>query len=264
MRRPFRPDVGPVKIVHVGHHKVASVWFDNVLTDVAGHFGLSFVSSYLPIVETADEDADLSRLVAGDVVLIMHSRHFRDDVFAPSAIRGSHIVRDPRDVAVSGYRYHLWTTEKWVHAPRKQLGGMSYQQHLKSLPEPEGLLAEIEWTCASIVAEMRMWDYGRSNFLEMRYEDLIVDEDNWFERLFRHYGFTERAVESSVQIARRHSFRAKTGRSVGEVGGDSHLRSGKPGQWRAEFNEEHVALFKRLGNDVLVRLGYENDDSWTV
>jgi hypothetical protein len=111
---------------------------------------------------------------------------------------------------------------------------------------------------------MRKWDYDRPNFLELKYEDLIENEEAEFERLFAHYGFTDRAITSALQIAQRHSFKAKTGRSVGEVGGNSHLRSGKPGQWREEFNDEHVALFKQLNNDVLIKLSYEKDDTWTI
>src|SRR5437764_11863139 len=111
---------------------------------------------------------------------------------------------------------------------------------------------------------MRNWNYDRTNFLEMQYEDLIEDEEGGFQRLFEHYGFTDRAVASALQITKRHSFKAKTGRALGEVGGESHLRSGKPGQWRQEFNDEHVALFKKLSNDVLIKLGYEKDDAWTV
>jgi hypothetical protein len=270
LRSPFRPEVGRAPIVHAGYHKVASVWFENVLSDVAGHYALTFSSTHLPFVDRDPSDLATARSETGprpcigDVTLFMQSRHFRDELFGGGAIRGSHIVRDPRDVAVSGYRYHLWTDEAWVHVPRKWFDGMSYQEKLRSLPEHEGLLLEVERTCRWTVADMRAWDYTRRDFLELRYEDLIEDEDAGFERVFRHYGFTDEAVAASLDISRKHSFKAKTGRAVGEVGGDSHLRSGKPGQWREEFGAEHVELFKRMGNDVLIMLGYERDDSWTT
>jgi len=260
-----------VPLVHAGYHKIASVWFENVLSDVAGRYGLTFSSTYLPFIkrdpvfrlrQPAPEVGPPTWI--GDVNLFMHSRNFSDELFAGRPIRGTHIVRDPRDVAVSGYRYHLWTDEEWVHTPYDGFGGRSYQETLRSLPESEGLLLEVGRTCRWTVAEMRAWDYTRSDFLELRYEDLIEDEDSGFERIFRHYGFTDAAVETSVEIARKHSFKAMTGRAIGEEGGNSHLRSGKPGEWRARFGEEHVELFKRMGNDVLVMLGYEHDDSWTA
>jgi hypothetical protein len=268
---PFRRDAGRALIVHAGYHKIASVWFENILTEVADRYGLTFSSTWRPHVDRdpvylrwqpAHKD-DPPKWI-GDVNLFMHSRHFRDELFGGRPIRGTHIVRDPRDVAVSGYRYHLWTDEKWAKVPRDALGGMSYQQKLKTLPESEGLLLEIERTCEWTVGDMRAWDYARPDFLELRYEDLIEDEDAGFERIFTHYGFTEAAVAASVAIARKHSFKAKTGRDIGESDATSHLRSGKPGQWRAAFEAEHIELFKRLGNDVLVMLGYERDDSWSL
>lgn len=229
---------------------------------MAAQFGLSFFSTYFPVVDPPPGKRQAT--ATADVVQFMHSRHFRDDLFAGRSIRGSHIVRDPRDIAVSAYRYHLWTDEPWVNTPRDDLNGRTYQEHLNSLSESDGLLVEIERSCRDVVTNMRVWNYDRPDFLELRYEDLIQDEDACFERLFAHYGFSQAAIASSVQIARHHSFAAKTGRAIGDVAGGSHLRSGKPGQWRAEFRPEHVASMKRLANDVLIRLGYESDDDWTV
>ncbi len=40
------------------------------------------------------------------------------------------------------------------------------------------------------------------------------------------------------------------------------FRSGKTGEWRKYFKEEHKALFKEVAGDLLVRLGYEKDNDW--
>jgi len=40
------------------------------------------------------------------------------------------------------------------------------------------------------------------------------------------------------------------------------FRSGKVGGWRAQFTPEHKQLFKEIAGDLLVRLGYEQDDGW--
>ena len=40
------------------------------------------------------------------------------------------------------------------------------------------------------------------------------------------------------------------------------FRSGKTGGWREHFTEEHKALFKEIGGDLLVRLGYEKNNDW--
>jgi len=172
------------------------------------------------------------------------------------------MIRDPRDVVVSGYFYHLWTDEKWCHIPRPRLDGKTYQEHLLSLAQDDGIAAEIGWAARNSIHHMASWDYGRTGFLELRYEEVLEDELAWFERIFRHYGFTDRAVQRSVDIAHSFSFERVTKRKLGEVKQGTHLRSGRPGEWRSVFTPAHVALFKKLTGPTLVRLGYEADENW--
>lgn len=40
------------------------------------------------------------------------------------------------------------------------------------------------------------------------------------------------------------------------------FRSGKSGEWRKYFKAEHKALFKDVAGDLLVRLGYEQNNDW--
>ena len=40
------------------------------------------------------------------------------------------------------------------------------------------------------------------------------------------------------------------------------FRSGKTGSWREHFTEEHKKLFKDVAGDLLVRLGYEDNNDW--
>lgn len=40
------------------------------------------------------------------------------------------------------------------------------------------------------------------------------------------------------------------------------FRSGKTGEWRKYFKDEHKALFKEVAGDLLVRLGYEKNNDW--
>lgn len=172
------------------------------------------------------------------------------------------MVRDPRDIAVSAYHYHLWTTEKWVHVPGKGFGGKTYQELLRSLDAHEGLSAEIRRLAGSVFTRMAEWNYDQPGFIELRYEDVIADEDGWFTRTFRHYGFNDKAISDALSIVRSHSFTKVAGRAVGETENEKHLRSGRAGQWRDEFTSDHIALFKKCTGDLVVRLGYEQDDDW--
>jgi hypothetical protein len=40
------------------------------------------------------------------------------------------------------------------------------------------------------------------------------------------------------------------------------FRKGKTGGWREHFTPEHKALFKEISGDLLLRLGYEEDNDW--
>jgi hypothetical protein len=40
------------------------------------------------------------------------------------------------------------------------------------------------------------------------------------------------------------------------------FRTGKVGSWRSQFSPENKALFKEIAGDLLVRLGYEQDNNW--
>lgn len=40
------------------------------------------------------------------------------------------------------------------------------------------------------------------------------------------------------------------------------FRSGKTGGWKQYFTEEHKSLFKEVAGDLLVRLGYEQNNDW--
>lgn len=238
---PFGRGRGPFQLVHVAHHRAGTLWFTQVLSHVARFYGLSFESgSFRSAKPTAD------------VVVLWDS----PSMFEPDRPwKGSHVIRDPRDMVVSGYHYHRWSEEPWLHVPRDSLGGQTYQEALNAFDEADGLSLEIR-EFASWSREMADWDYGRPETLELRYEDIMANEGEEFRRLFEHYGFSERATRVGLEVAANHSL-TRLGTREG-----SHMRSGKPGQWQDTFTEQHVALFKHLTGNLVVRLGYERDENW--
>eukprot|EP01065_Artemidia_motanka_P044416 TRINITY_DN6317_c0_g3_i1.p1 TRINITY_DN6317_c0_g3~~TRINITY_DN6317_c0_g3_i1.p1 ORF type:complete len:245 (+),score=54.21 TRINITY_DN6317_c0_g3_i1:55-789(+) len=89
-----------------------------------------------------------------------------------------HFIRDPLDWLVSGYQYHLFTTEAWATET-------GYQQRLKKMTEEEGLSAEVqramrEITEAAIVYNMTRY---RPDTITVRLEEVGGDYDT-FTRVF--------------------------------------------------------------------------------
>lgn len=90
----------------------------------------------------------------------------------------------------------------------------------------------------------------------LRFEDLINNREKTLIRMLEQVkktGFTiptprAQAVEilaEAIQPKKSHTF-----------------RSGKTGGWKQHFTAEHKALFKDIAGDLLVRLGYEQDNNW--
>jgi hypothetical protein len=234
-------------VVHCAHHKVGTVWWGNILRGVAEHCALRFAE-----ISSAEDPS------AADVYLFQHSRHFNRSRFAGRPFRGTHMIRDPRDVLVSGYFYHLWTDERWANLPDVRYDGRSYREELGRRDRHDGLLLEMERMCLrGQLQEMLAWDYSQPEFLELKYENVIMDEAQSFDRAFRHFGFRDREVRAGLDIVERMSFNRVSGRDVGEVVAANHLRSGRPGDWRAHLTTDHLDRWEELAGDALTRLGYD-------
>jgi len=259
-RRPFRRFINPFEsresspaIIHCCYHKVGTLWFGRILRDISAEFGLSFKIGY-----NYQKIRKFELYSDADIFLDLGSHVKLDQL--PNYI-GSHMIRDPRDIIISGYFYHLWTRESWANFPMVEYGGMSYKEYLNSLSQDEGLLEEIKrvWYW---IPHMVNWDYNNPRIFEIKYEDIISNEETIFRQMFEHYGFKKRAVDRCCLIAEKYSFNNfKIGKTV-QTRSSNHLRSGKAGDWKYIFNEQHKKLFKKMYPGAVVALGYEKNDNW--
>ena len=230
-------------VIHATYHKAGTVWFKAIFTELAQAFGWNL---HLGDQKRLPPEADLW--------LSWHSQ-----INFPALrtnYRCSHMIRDPRDMIVSGYFYHLWCDEGWCHVPRHQFGGRTYQEQLLSLPKEDGLLCEIR-ECQKEFKRMRDWDYDNPRVMEMKYEETILSSRQKFQELFAWYGFDNPQVAVAMDIVTKCSFEAQTKRPLGETRQHCHLRQGMPGDWRNHFGTKHVKLFRKLYPKLLGRTGYE-------
>ena len=174
---------------------------------------------------------------------------------------GTHMIRDPRDVVVSGYFYHQWTKEVGYSMYDEKLG-TTYQERVNTLPKEEGMMFEMQNKGVETMNKMRRWSYINPLFLEIRYEDLIADPDAVFTKMFQHWGVTPENLTECLNISRDNHMTQMTGRKVGEEQAGSHMRNGLPGQWKQHFSEVHKTYFKEHFGDILIHLGYEKSNDW--
>jgi hypothetical protein len=241
--RKTRVVSAPEMIVHCGHHRCGTLWFDRILRKLSRYTGLTYfhgLQSELP--------ADTS------IFFENHSRVRLDDL---PPRRGSHIRRDPRDILVSGYFYHLWSDETWLHVPQDRFGGLTYQEKLRSLSKDDGLLFELGNVAGETIGEMVRWNaQPHPEFVEVRYEDLIADE-NEFAVIFSHYSLKGAVLDAAWRAVEESRFKATTGRALGETREGDHLRSGQPGEWLHHLSEAHLERMAELYGDAVGMLGYD-------
>ncbi len=246
-KTPFLEDSSSEFIIHCCHHKVGTVWFSRILQGIAIEYGLYFQNC---------KQNELN--IDTDIFLQSHSAV---DFSKLPACLGSHMIRDPRDVSISAYFYHLWTAEEWAHIPQERFEGMSYQKFLNSQTQEQGLVTEMKRIRNSALQEMLDWNYDRQDFIEIKYEDIIANEVDVFGKIFKHYGFTNSAIESGLKIVEKFSFKnAKKKKNDSKK--KSHLRSGRSGEWKEVFSEYQKNQCKQIMGDVLIKLGYESDYDW--
>lgn len=242
--KPFRL-FNQNKIIHFTYHKMGTVWFSRILYEIASHYDLNFQK-----INDNLNDFDLSN---NNIIFVNHS-----DIFLESDIsfKGSHMVRDLRDVIVSGYFYHLKTTEKWANVPRSNLDGLSYKDYLNTLNLDDGLKIEIvNFKDYALHRKMHSWNYKDERILELKYEEVIINQEELFTILFKHYGFNKNAIHYGLEVVERNSLKNKSKK-------DKHIRSGKPGEWKTYFKPEHKKLFKKNLGELLIELGYEKNFNW--
>ena len=86
------------------------------------------------------------------------------------------LIRHPKEIIMSGVRYHQITDEKWcVEKHPDKYGGLSYREYIQSLTEDDKITFEMENyggnTINSIYNDMKTRNY-RNNVMFIRIEDL--------------------------------------------------------------------------------------------
>lgn len=229
------------------HHKCGTVWMRDIFSAVCDRLSLVFYKG---------EQRQLPRRY--DVFFQNHSRFRFSTLLGPH--RGLHLIRDPRDVIISGVFYHeRCTSELWLRQHRRMFQGRSYQQALVELQcLEEKLRFEMLHCSGATIRDMLAWDYANPDFYEAKYEDLIEDvELRRFRDIFAFLRLPEDRMDELLRIAFDKSL--FSGRVAASTG---HIRSGRPRQWQSYFTPRLHRQFLDLFGDALVRLGYEQNDQW--
>jgi hypothetical protein len=225
-----------------------------------------FVNPGFPPVNRSENNSKLStaailtniqRMLPGDIAYgyISASEPFLSAVTAPGRAT-VFVFRDPRDMIVSHVFYATQMhAGHWMHH--------YYTETLKTMEERINAAIEGVDEDGSELTPVRQryqtylgW-LEQPQVLSMRFEDLILDQEVALGHLLDYLqerGFipTKAPRSEAINILKEAVVPRKSGT----------FRKGQPGNWREHFTEANKALFKEKVGDLLLNLGYEQDNDW--
>src|SRR5690349_13297449 len=164
------------------------------------------------------------------------------------------IYRDPRDMLISQVFFATdMNEEHGMHEYYKSLPdfGERLKVAITGIDQDGLYMVGVKQRYASVF-EWR----EQPNVMCIRFEDLINDRDATLDAMLdevESIGYkipTPRKKALSILVEAIQPQKSHT------------FRSGKVGGWQEHFTEEHKQLFKDATGDLLVKLGYEENQNW--
>lgn len=197
-------------------------------------------------------------------------RRFEDlNVDTEAGDRVIYVVRDPRDLVVSGANYFYFHRWPWlarvlsgIPKARGVYDRLLYERVTTKRFRHDQMIEAVtvgndvhEFTQLSWAGHLH--PYASSSALMVRYEDLLEQPIEESLRLLEYLGL-EVDQERIDEVVRRQSFKVRKQEFVeaGDIKNAAFLRSGTSGGWRDELSDDQVARVESALGDDLVALGY--------
>lgn len=163
------------------------------------------------------------------------------------------IFRDPRDVVVSHVFYVTDMEARHVHhAYYQALPDFNARLNVSILGLPN---LDVEFPdIADRFAPYLGW-LDQPDVLAIHFEDLILERASALARIMDH--FLARAPIPAARQLILNSLETSINPKKSPT-----FRSGKTGEWKKYFTDEHKKIFKGAAGDLLVKLGYEKNNDW--
>lgn len=277
-----------MKFFFLTHHKCGSGWFNKINFELFKKYGR--------VVHVLNDDnikyKSINDLYDEEKIdFLSYNNANLNLINLDDAFKAVHIVRDPRDIIVSGYYSH-----KKVHPIYDSEEGRALQKHrevLNNISMHEGLIKEIEFSKKWYLGKMMgMSMVSSDKILRLKLEDISTNTIEKYREILCFYGlgldgnninfiiekfnqivvplskreilfkgksiYQKKICENSfLELIKRKSFKnVSGGREKGVENSSSHYRKGKPGDWKNHFSEIHIELFEESFPGLLKNLNY--------
>jgi len=231
-------------VIFVGtHHKSGTMLFAKIFKAIAKELSLNFYAGLQPQLPPETQ--------------IWFNERSRIQTECFETIGGIHVVRHPLDLICSAYRYHLLGNERWLNIPdtgdRPHLNGLTYKQKLSTFSVRDGVLFEMKHFSSHILGNMYDWDYEDRRFLNVKFEDTVLDFDGTLSNIFSFVGLDP---SECLPIAQQFDLQRLGQERIDAI---SHVTN-KNGNlsWKDYFvDDEMIDQFRKcFPDDLLSKLGY--------
>lgn len=173
-------------------------------------------------------------------------------IFSMEATYGAvYIIRDPRDVAISGADHFGISLEEMVEKLTDPLAVCAAM--------PGAIVHEMQSSWSNHVESWTKWNHP--GIFVVRYEDLLADPLDQFGRVARHFGITgdkeriARAVEHA-SFKQLQKMEAEQGFVERSMNSRRFFRSGRSGGWREQLTADQIARIENDHGVQMKRFGY--------
>lgn len=175
--------------------------------------------------------------------------------------KGILILRDPRDQCVSFIYYVKNNSKVWPFLAKMDFDkALSYwMQHTSAI-----------YSSSKLWKDPQILSFKGIDDLYKKYLPWINDPSFYtttFEKLVGSQGggSEEDQIQEIMNIAQHigYPIDIKSATQIGNsLFGNRTFREGQIGSWKKHFTQEHKNLFKQIGGQLLIDLGYEQDLNW--
>ena len=173
-------------------------------------------------------------------------------IFSMKATFGAvYILRDPRDVAISGADHFGKTIDEMI--------GWMANPTAVAVAMPGTIVHELQSSWSNHVESWTKWNHP--GIFTVRYEDLLADPLDQFGRIARHFGITSDNARISKAIdfssfKRLQSLEREQGFAERSLHSDKFFRSGRAGGWQDTLTPQQVERIERDHAVQMRRFGY--------